>query len=127
MLRADERAELLALVTAALDEVLDPCSIGRGVPAGLPDMGMVVYADVSAADGSTTLDLVLRMTAPGCTFQPYFEQQVRARLAQVPGLDRVELSWSEEWDWSNEDMSERLTDRLRAKRRRLQDGQVGAS
>jgi metal-sulfur cluster biosynthetic enzyme len=120
MSTSERQADLLAQVYRALDDVLDPCSIGRGVPSGLPDMGLVVRAKVECeSDGSTRLDLVLRMTAPACTFQLYFDQQVRTRLASIAELDIIDLDWSAEFDWSDDDMSDALKQRLRDKRSRL--------
>jgi metal-sulfur cluster biosynthetic enzyme len=112
---------LLVQVHRALDEVHDPCSVGRGVPAGLRDMGLVTRLELTPAEGGgTRLELALRMTAPACTFQLYFDQQVRARLAAIDGLDEVQLSWDERFDWSDDDMSPELKQRLRDKRRWLE-------
>src|SRR4029078_12685395 len=107
-------------VKEALQEVLDPCSVGRGVPAGLVDMGMVKAVEV----GSTTtghagvagqvapapaahawVAFELRITSPACPFQPYFEREVRERLGGLPGVGEVRIAWDREFDWSDEDMS----------------------
>lgn len=109
--------ELRRQVTAALDGVIDPCSVGRGVPAGMPDMGLVCGVDVTGgSQARSDVRVTLRLTAPGCTFQMYFDQQARTRLQELPGVGDVELVWSDRFDWSDEDLSDDLKRRLRAKR-----------
>jgi metal-sulfur cluster biosynthetic enzyme len=107
-------------VKDALQEVLDPCSVGRGVPAGLVDMGMVKAVEVgSAPDGRAIVAVELRITSPACTFQPYFEGEVRERLGELSGVGEVRITWDSEFDWSDDDMSPGLKQRLREKRHRL--------
>jgi len=109
--------ELRRQVTAALDGVIDPCSVGRGVPAGLPDMGLVVDVEsTTRSAGLYDVRVTLRLTAPGCSFQMYFDQQVKARLDEVPGLGAVEVVWSDQFNWSDDDLSDDLKRRLRNKR-----------
>ena len=107
-------------VSAALQGVLDPCSVGRGVPAGLVDMGMVKAVELSSApDGHSVVTVELRITSPACTFQPYFERAVRERLGELPEVGEVRIEWDSEFDWSDDDMSPALKQRLREKRHRL--------
>jgi metal-sulfur cluster biosynthetic enzyme len=110
----------LGRVSEALQEVIDPCSVGRGVPAGLVDMGMVKKVGLSSTpDGRSMVTVELRITSPACTFQPYFEQHVRERLAAIDDLDEVRIEWNKEFDWSDDDMSQSLKQRLREKRKNL--------
>jgi len=107
-------------VKEALQEVLDPCSVGRGVPAGLVDMGMVKAVEVgSTPDGHAVVAVELRITSPACTFQPYFEREVRERLGGLPAVGEVRIAWDREFDWSDDEMSPALKQRLREKRQRL--------
>ena len=107
-------------VSQALAEVLDPCSVGRGVPAGLVDMGMVKAVELSSAsDGQVIVTVELRITSPACTFQPYFERGVRERLGAMAEVGEVRIRWDSEFDWSDDDMSPGLKQRLREKRHRL--------
>jgi metal-sulfur cluster biosynthetic enzyme len=107
-------------VKEALQQVLDPCSVGRGVPAGLVDMGMVKTVEVSSAPtGPAVVAVELRITSPACTFQPYFEREVRERLGELSGVGEVRITWDSEFDWSDDDMSPGLKQRLREKRHRL--------
>lgn len=110
----------LERVREALQQVVDPCSVGRGVPAGLSDMGMVkgVRLDTTST-GRSTVTVELRITSPACTFQPYFEREVHERLDTIEAVDEVQIEWDKTFDWSDDDMSQSLKLRLREKRQRL--------
>lgn len=113
-------------IQSALDRVIDPCSVGRGTPAGLRDMGMVTGISVDPLpDGGLCAEIDLRTTSPACTFHLYFEQQVRAQLASVAHVESVRIRWSEEFDWSDDAMSDGLKRRLREKRERIQARMAG--
>lgn len=110
------QALLLEEVWDRLAEVIDPCSVGRGVPAGLPDMGMVEGLSLTQGDrGAIGVKVNLRVTSPACTFQPYFEREVRSRLAAIDRVGTVDIAWSRSFDWTDADMSVDL--RLRLKRK----------
>ena len=104
-------------IAAALNSVMDPCSVGRGVSAGLGDMGLVCGVDLTQRpDGRYDVRVTLRLTSPGCTFQMYFDQQVKARLRDLSHVAAVEVVWATEFDWSDDDLSDALKERLRTKR-----------
>jgi metal-sulfur cluster biosynthetic enzyme len=110
-------SELDSRIRGLLNEVLDPCSIGRGVPAGLLDMGMLCDLDLqSRTDGRVDVLATVRITSPGCTFGLYFENQIRARLEPLVEVESVEIVWDTSFDWSDDDMSDELKLRLRRKR-----------
>jgi metal-sulfur cluster biosynthetic enzyme len=116
----DGTAEVADLVGQALDEVLDPCSIARGVPAGMRDMGLVNGIDVRPrADGRVDVVLDLRLTSPACSFALYFDQQVELRLLEIPSVAAVEIRWDDRFEWSDDDLSPRVQEQLADKRRRL--------
>jgi len=105
------------LVHEALNDVIDPCSAGRGVPAGLQDMGMVDGVGFApATDGRSVVQINLRLTSPGCTFQLYFERELHERLDRLPEVERLDIVWSKRFDWDDRDMSPALKQRLRRKR-----------
>jgi metal-sulfur cluster biosynthetic enzyme len=115
--------ELEQRVRAALDEVVDPCSLGRSVPAGLVDMGMVCDVSVVGQDGADLdVRIELRTTSPGCAFQMYFDEQVKARVALLDGIGRITIDWNADFDWTDDDMSAGLKERLRARRAALRRG-----
>jgi metal-sulfur cluster biosynthetic enzyme len=114
-------ASLMDEIARALDRVIDPCSVGRGTPAGLRDMGMVTDIGLQPLpDGGVCAEIELRTTSPACTFHLYFEQQVRAHLASVAEVEVVNIRWNDEFDWTDDDMSDELKRRLREKRELLQ-------
>jgi len=107
-------------VCEAVNEVLDPCSIGRGVPAGLVDMGMLCGLELEPRkQGRVAVRLAMRVTSPGCTFGLYFDDQLRSRLERLAEVESVEIEWSAGYDWSDDDMSDGLKERLRRKRERV--------
>lgn len=107
-------------VRGALDEVLDPCSIGRGVPSGMVEMGLVEAVAVDRSDDGWGADVVVRLrtTGPGCSFQLYFDEQVRARIELIDGVRSVEVDWSDVFDWSDDDLHPAVKRRLKDKRDR---------
>lgn len=107
---------LLPRINEALDKVVDPCSVGRSVPAGLVDMGMVSSVSVVDGDGGPRANVTLRLTSPGCHFQHWFTERVTDEIARVSGIEGVDISWSTDFDWTDDDMSTSLKARLRAKR-----------
>jgi metal-sulfur cluster biosynthetic enzyme len=74
----------------ALREVLD---IEMGI--SLVDMGMIVEA---RRDGSCAL-IQLTYTAMGCPATEMIEEDIRARLARMPGIDMVTIEpvWEPVW------------------------------
>jgi metal-sulfur cluster biosynthetic enzyme len=111
------------LVRAAANDVADPCSVGRGVPAGLLDMGMVVGVEVGSEPGWSArgVEVELQLTSPACTFQLYFDRSLRERLERL-GFTEVEelrIEWCRAFDWSDDEMSDDLKRRLREKRRAM--------
>jgi len=105
------------LVLAALDRVVDPCSVGRHVPAGLVEMGMVDSVEVVAGpDGRGEARIELQLTSPGCHFKVWFDERIQDEVSQVEGVDAISIAWSQRWDWDDSKMSDGLKERLRAKR-----------
>lgn len=80
MVGLDER------VTAALSQVYDPCSIAAGRPTSLIDMRLVLGWTFEAG----TLTVTFGVTFAGCTMAPHFTEAAARKLAQLPGVERVE-------------------------------------
>lgn len=108
---------LVSQVNHALNRVVDPCSVGRGVPAGLVDMGMVKSVEVLHDTGGHRARVTLRITSPGCHLQMWFTQRVTDEITALPDIAGVDVLWSDVFDWSDDDMSDSLKSRLRAKKR----------
>jgi metal-sulfur cluster biosynthetic enzyme len=111
---------LEARLREALNEVLDPCSVGRNVPAGLVDMGMIRGVRHRPLEGGGEHVVIeLQLTSPACTFQLYFDEHLRGRLEEIEEVEEVEIVWRSEFDWTDDDMSEALKQRFRARRELL--------
>src|SRR3954447_3281780 len=74
-------------VRGALRGVIDP-ELGSDIV----DLGMVRDATI-ADDGVVTVTLAL--TTAGCPLRAQLQRDVRARVGSLPGVDRVELEWTE--------------------------------
>ena len=107
-------ADLRRAVDAALADVHDPCSVARGTPIGLPDMGLV--ADVTSASTVAGLAVTvrLRLTAPGCLYFSHFETEVRRRVLALPNVAQVTVDWDTALDWEPSMMTDRARRRLTA-------------
>jgi metal-sulfur cluster biosynthetic enzyme len=106
-----------AQVIGALDRVIDPCRVGRHVPAGVHEMGMVETLTLEpVGDERYDVRLTLQLTSPACHFHQWFEERVAAELTDVAAVREVQLTWSRSFDWSDDKMSPALRQRFRAKR-----------
>ncbi|MDA1258069.1 MAG: iron-sulfur cluster assembly protein [Chloroflexi bacterium] len=77
-------------VLEALKEVYDP-----EIPVNIVDLGLVY--DVAVEDGEVAIEMTL--TAQGCGMGPYIAQQAEWRIAEIPGVEdvEVELVWDPPW------------------------------
>jgi metal-sulfur cluster biosynthetic enzyme len=107
-------------VRSTINSIVDPCSAGRGVPIGLADMGLVRSVQIEP-DG---VQVVMRLTSPGCTFAVEFDTQIRHRL-RAAGADRVHLDWDfETFDWSPDDIEPASRERMLRYRDRVRDASL---
>lgn len=84
-------------VWQALASVFDP-----EIPVNIVDLGLV-YA--VAVDGATAR-IEMTLTAPACGMGPVLVEDVRQRVARVPGIDSVAVELVFDPPWSRERMSE---------------------
>ncbi len=88
-----------AAVAAALEEVVDPCSVAQGTPLSLPAMGLVrrwSFGD----DGRMVLDVAV--TAPGCGYLGVFADAAARALAGLPGVREVTVRLDAAVVWTEE-------------------------
>jgi metal-sulfur cluster biosynthetic enzyme len=107
-------------VRAALDAVLDPCSVVAGAPAGLVQMGLVRSLELSEAESGATIRVRIGVTEPGCLMGASFAAQARAQLERLDGVAHVEIELDHANDWMPDDMDrgyQRRLDAARATRR----------
>ncbi len=77
-------------VIEALKEVYDP-----EIPVNIVDLGLIY--DIEVEDGEVAIEMTL--TAQGCGMGPYIAQQAEWRIAEIPGVEdvEVELVWDPPW------------------------------
>ncbi|MBT3943626.1 MAG: DUF59 domain-containing protein [Chloroflexi bacterium] len=77
-------------VIEALKEVYDP-----EIPVNIVDLGLIY--DIEVSDGEVAIEMTL--TAQGCGMGPYIAQQAEWRIAEIPGVEdvEVELVWDPPW------------------------------
>lgn len=91
---------LLDRVHEALATVIDP---ELGLP--ITDLGLVY--DVVIEDG--TVRVTITTTTPICPLGDYLAEMTRGRLADLPGIDDVEVRLTHDPPWT----PDRLSDRAR--------------
>jgi metal-sulfur cluster biosynthetic enzyme len=93
-------------VYAALNQVLDPCSVVAGVPAGLVDMGLINHVAItfmSSGDLSNCqVSVTLQLTEPGCLMAHAFIPAIHNAVKKLPGApqSQVRLDPHAVWDES---------------------------
>lgn len=98
-------------VRAAINRITDPCSVARGVPIGLEDMGLVREVRIVPAGDGCGVCVRLRTTSPGCYFFLEWDRQIREALsAEGAAWVRVELDPT--FDWTPADIAPDARDRL---------------
>jgi len=103
-----------AAIRAALDEVVDPCSVAVGAPVGLLDMGLVTGW---ALDAGGHLAVRLCLTSPGCTLFPRMIEAAEAELGRIPGVASVRVDLDLEAVWTEARMTTTGRDALARRRR----------
>ena len=125
-----------AEIRAALDGVLDPCSVAAGAPAGLAEMGLIRALELSDGEDGASIRVRIGVTEPGCLMGASFAAQARARLELLDGVAHVEIELDHANDWMPSDIDPGYQQRLDAvrsarrealERRRLAAATVQAS
>ncbi|MFF5301956.1 metal-sulfur cluster assembly factor [Streptomyces sp. NPDC013161] len=100
-------------IRAALNEILDPCSITAGVPAGLDDMGLVgdIHVRDDGADGQR-ISVTVGVTEPSCVLIGSFATEARARLTALTGVSAVDVRLADDFDWTPDRLAPRYRQRL---------------
>jgi metal-sulfur cluster biosynthetic enzyme len=80
-------------------------------------MGMVKSVEILQDASGHRARVTLRITSPGCHLQMWFTERVTDEIAGLPEIAGVDVLWSDVFDWSDDDMSDSLKLRLRAKKK----------
>lgn len=115
-------APLEERVRAAIDKVQDPCSLAQAVPVGISEMGMVTEVRLGEPhlDGRRDVELVLRVTAPGCMYVPFMDSSIRAAVGELEEIGEISTDWDPDADWRPGDIAAPARERIvEARQRRL--------
>jgi metal-sulfur cluster biosynthetic enzyme len=88
-------------VRAALNTIVDPCSVIAGAPAGLGDMGLV--RRVTVTDGH--VEAIIGVTEPMCLMGVTFLRDARAVLAGLDGVTSFDVRFDHHLRWDESMMS----------------------
>lgn len=103
-------------IRAELNQILDPCSVVAGAPAGLDEMGLVRGLSVKAVPGGVAIEVRIGVTEPGCMMGASFAIRARERLEALAGVVAVDVQLDHEADWGPGDISPAYAERLAAVR-----------
>lgn len=81
-------------VVEALREVYDP-----EIPVNVYDLGLIYDIKI---DDANKVYVRMTLTAPGCGMGPYIAQQAEWRIAEIEGVEDVEVEMVTEPPWSPE-------------------------
>jgi metal-sulfur cluster biosynthetic enzyme len=109
---ASAAAEVRARVGELLNEVVDPCSVAAGAPAGLVDMGLIRELEVAEGDGGLEVTVVVRVTHPSCMMAPIFLARVQGLVDELPEVSAIHASLDTGFDWTPADMTDEYRARL---------------
>jgi len=101
-------------IRAELNEILDPCSVVAGAPAGLDEMGLVRALSVKEAPGGVAIEMRIGVTEPGCMMGASFAIKARERLEALAGVVAVDVQLDHTADWEPADMDPGYAERLAA-------------
>jgi len=95
-----------AKVWDELRTVFDP-----EIPASIVDLGLVYEVSSTPLEGGVRVVVAMTLTAPGCGVGPMLVEDVRSKVARLPGVKEVEvqLVFDPPWDPSRMSEATRLT------------------
>jgi metal-sulfur cluster biosynthetic enzyme len=93
-LRAKGAGRVVEEVTAALNDIVDPCSIATGVPIGLLDMGILKDVCINGNDIAVTL----RLTSPICWQASNIMEAIERKIGAITGgVVKCAIDGNAEW------------------------------
>ncbi len=101
-------------IRAALNEIVDPCSVVAGAPAGIGEMGLIRGLQVREAPGGVEVEVHIGVTEPGCMMGASFAIRARERLEVLPGVVDVDVRLDHAGDWGPGDIDPAYAQRLAA-------------
>jgi metal-sulfur cluster biosynthetic enzyme len=107
-------SSLQSLVRAALDDVIDPCSVTAGAPLSIVDMGMLLAL---STDERGHVCIEMRATSAMCTVIASIMKTAEERIARVEGVTSVEVKLRSGPLWTEGEMTDKGRAALNERRR----------
>jgi len=101
-------------IRTELNEIVDPCSVVAGAPAGIEEMGLVRRLSVTNEPGGVAIVVRIGVTEPGCMMGGSFAIKARERLEALPGVTSVDVQLDHQADWHPTDLKPSYAKRLAA-------------
>jgi probable FeS assembly SUF system protein SufT len=80
------------------------------IPVNIVDLGLVYNCEVvpmsEGGEGGAAVDVKMTLTAPGCGMGPVLAQDVKDKLAGLPGIARADVEIVFDPQWNQNMMSE---------------------
>ncbi len=76
------------------------------IPASIVDLGLVYDVASQPSDGGAKVLVTMTLTAPGCGVGPVLVEDVRSKIARLPGVSEVDVQLVFEPPWDQSMMSE---------------------
>jgi len=76
------------------------------IPASIVDMGLVYDVASEPGEGGVKVLVIMTLTAPTCGVGPVLVEDVRSKIARVPGVSDVDVQLVFEPPWDQSMMSE---------------------
>ncbi|KUO50674.1 MAG: hypothetical protein APF78_03690 [Sphingomonadales bacterium BRH_c3] len=119
---ANDGLSLMDRVREAANAVPDPCSMARNLNLGVADMGMIRNIRLEEVpSGRWSVTMLIRLTAPGCMYMPYFEEHLRREVTRLPDVDEFRIVWDDNFDWTPECLSPAAKEKVAARTRHLEE------
>ncbi|MGI8513032.1 MAG: metal-sulfur cluster assembly factor [Solirubrobacteraceae bacterium] len=99
-------------IRAELNEIVDPCSLVAGAPAGIDELGLVRGLSLTEAPGGVAIEVRIGVTEPGCMMGASFAIRARERLEALAGVVAVDVQLDHTGDWDPSDIDPAYTERL---------------
>ena len=85
-------------VTEALKDVYDP-----EIPVNIVDLGLIYNIDV---DDESRVHVEMTLTAAGCSMGPFIAQQAEWRIAEIEGVEDVNVEMVFDPPWTPDQITE---------------------
>lgn len=99
MAQTDEELEITQKAVELLKTVFDP-----EIPVNVYDLGLIYRIEYTPEDKTLHVDMTL--TAPSCPAADFILEDVRQKLVNIEGPDKVDLRLVFEPEWNNDMMTE---------------------